>query len=145
MSYMNECVKLLTKIENENESLLLSLPGAETHIEALRKFNDLRKLAFGDNKQSGWKNSLSEFACTYKSIPDITKPLKIHILISHCSEFLEKYANNKGLGFYSEQTGEAIHKKFELIFNKYKIKNIHSENYGIHLKKAVVEFGSGHI
>lgn len=141
----NECVKLLTKIELESESFLLSLPGAETHIEALCKFNVFRKLAFGNNLQTGWKESLNEFEGIYKRIPFITKPLKIHILVAHCSEFLERYGNDKGLGFYSEQTGETIHKKFEPIFNKYKIKNIHSEKYGIHLEKAVVEFGSGHI
>ena len=67
------------------------------------------------------------------------------MLIAHSSEFLDKYGNHKGLGFYSEQTGETIHRNFELFFDKYRIKNIHSEKYGIHLKKAVVEFGSVHI
>ena len=141
----NECVKLLNKIDSEDVSPLLNLPGTKTYIKALQKFNSLRKLAFGTKLESGWKISLNEFACVYKSIPNITKPLKIHILLAHCAEFIEKYGNNKGLGFYSEQTGETIHKKFEPIFNKYKIKNIHSENYGLHLEKAVVEFGSEHI
>ena len=97
----NECVKLLTNIEKENRSLRLSLPGADTHIEALRKFNVLRKLAFGNTIDAGWKISLNEFACAYKSIIGITKPLKIHMLLDHCSEFLEKYSDNKGLVFFS--------------------------------------------
>ena len=141
----NECVKLLTHIEIEHEFLLLSLPGAENHIEALRKFNILRKLAFSNIIDPSWKKSLNEFACAYNNISGISKPLKVHMLIAHSSEFLEKYGNHKGLGFYSEQTGETIHRNFELFFDKYRIKNIHSEKYGIHLKKAVVEFGSVHI
>ena len=48
-------------------------------------------------------------------------------------------------GFIQSKRGKPIHKKFEPIFNKYKIKNIHSENDGLHLEKAVVEFGSEHI
>ena len=76
---------------------------------------------------------------------NITKPLKVHMLLAHCTEFLEKYGSNKGLGFYSEQTGESIPGNFKAIFDKYKLKNIHSENYGKHLDKAVIEFGSVHI
>lgn len=141
----NECVKLLTNIEKDNQSLQLSLPGAETQIEALRKFNVFRTLAFGNTIQPGWKDSLNEFDSAYKNISSISKPLKIHMLLAHSTEFIEKYSNDKGLGFYSEQTGEAIHRNFEAIFIKYKIKNIHSANYGKNLKKAVIEFGSVHI
>ena len=103
------------------------------------------KLAFGNELKPEWKKSLNDFANAYKEIPNITIPLKIHILLAHVVEYLEKYGNNKGLGFYSEQTGEALHQKFEPIFNKYKIKDINADNYGKHLEKAVVDFRSDHI
>ena len=100
---------------------------------------------FGTKLEAEWKKSLNDFAYAYQKIPNITKPLKIHILIAHLCEFIETYGNNKGLGFYSEQTGEAIHHKFETIFAIYCIKNIYSEQYGQNLRKAVVEVSSSHL
>ena len=100
---------------------------------------------FGTQLEAGWKKSLKDFEYAYQKIPNITKPLKVHILIAHLCEFIEKYGKNKGLGFYSEQTGEAIHQKFDTIFAKYCIKNIYSEQYGQNLHKAVVEVSSSHL
>ena len=97
---------------------------------------------FETQLETGWKKSLKEFSYSYQIIPNITKPLKVHILTAHLCEFIEIYGNNKGLGFYSEQTGEAAHQKFEKIFAKYCIKNIYSQKYGQNLRKAVVEFSS---
>ena len=68
---------------------------------------------FGNNLVSGWKKSLQDFEFSHKKIPDITKPLKVHVLTAHVSEFNEQYGKSKALGFYSEQTGEAVHQKFE--------------------------------
>ena len=100
---------------------------------------------FGTTLLQGWENTLSEFKRAYQNILNISRPPKIHILLSHCDEFLKLYGQGKGLGFFSEQTGEAIHKKFEPIFDKYKMKNKHSEQYGPRLRKAVVEFSSLHV
>ena len=138
----NESARLMDKITNDEISCLVNLPEIKPHIEAIRNFNTLRKKAFGQQLESGWKIALDKFNISYKNIPNITKPLKVHILLAHLQEFIEKYGKNKGLGFYSEQTGEAVHQKFEKIFGKYFIKNIISEQYGKHLHKAVVEFSS---
>ena len=140
----NECAKLMNKITADDD-LLSNLKGIERHIKALQILNNLRKQMFGTTLIQGWKTSLIEFNKVYQNIPNITKPVKLHILLSHCDEFLNLYGLGKGLGFFSEQTGEAVHYKFETIFRKYKIKNIHSETYGQRLRKAVVEFSSTHI
>ena len=141
----NECTKLMSKIISGEDSSLTNLSNTEHHIEAIKKFNILRKQVFGLHLEAGWNQSLNDFMFAYKKIPNITKPLKVHILVAHLAEFIEKYGNNKGLGFYSEQTGEAVHQKFETIFAKYCIKNISSDQYGHNLLKAVVEFSSSHI
>ena len=83
---------------------------------------------------------MNKFSHAYQNIPNINSPLKVHVLLAHLCEFIEKYSNGKGLGFYSKQTGEAIHQKFEPVLNKYQIKNIFSEQYGQRLLKAVIEF-----
>ena len=37
----------------------------------------------------------------------------MHILACHVKQFLQKFGKGKGLGFYSEQTGETVHEKFK--------------------------------
>ena len=81
----------------------------------------------------------------YGRIPGISNPLKMHILSAHCKTFISLYGKGKGLGFYSEQTGEAIHKKFDTTFGKYRMKNIKADDYGNYLLRAVIDFSSMHI
>ena len=88
---------------------------------------------FGTKLEAGWKEAIRDFSYAYKQIPNITKPLKVHIVIAHVCDFIKKIGNGRGLGFYSEQTGEALHHNFKTIFNKYHIKNIYSEKYGQNL------------
>ena len=133
------------KIDNSEETILSGLSGVVHHVKAIKDLNTVRMKVFGNNLVSGWKKSLQDFEFSYKKIPDITKPLKVHVLTAHVSDFIEQYGKSKALGFYSEQTGEAVHQKFESIFSKYAIKNIYCDKYGQNLYKAVVEFSSSHI
>ena len=116
----------MNKIESDCTQLSY-LPGTRYHIDALKKLNNVRKQVFGTELGSTWKTSLREFEVAYTNIPNITKPLKVHVLLAHCKEFIVTYGKGKGLGFFSEQTGESIHQKFKPIFERYKIKNIDSE------------------
>ena len=105
----------------------------------------LEKKVFGNKLEAGWNKAIMDFSYDYKPILNITKPLKIHIVIAHVCDFIENFGNGRGLGFYSEQTGLALHKKFESIFSEYRIKYIYSEIYGQKLYNAVVEFRSIHL
>ena len=137
----NECTTLMNKIESDCTQLSY-LPSTRYHIDAMKKLNNVRKQVFGTELGSTWKTSLREFEVAYRNIPNITKPLKVHVLLAHCKEFIVRYGKGKGLGFFSEQTGESIHQKFKPIFERYKIKNTDSEKYGSHLLDAVVAFSS---
>ena len=89
---------------------------------------------------------MDEFKNIYLELENITVPPKVHILFNHVEEYISKFGiDQKGLGFYSEQTGESVHQKFEQTFSKYKIENTNAENYGLRLRKIVVEFSSLHI
>ena len=105
----------------------------------------MRLSIFGNELKEDWKQCLDLFFNTYRNFPNITRPLKLYILSAHTNEFIEKLSIGKGLGFYSEQIGEAIHRDFEKIFIKHNIKDIDHDNYGKHLKKAVTEFSSLHL
>ena len=135
----------MDKIDSGEECCLSKLSDIECHIEPIKQFNNVRKKVFGNNLEAGWKKAIRDFSYAYKQIPNITKPLKVHIVIAHVCDFIEKYGNGRGLGFYSVQTGEALHHKFETIFDKYYIKNIYSKKYGQNLYKAVVKFSSFHL
>ena len=137
----NECATLMNKIESDCTQLS-DLPGINYHIDALKKFNNVRKQVFGTELGVTWETSLREFKVAFTNIPNITKPLKVHVLLAHCKEFIDRYGKGKGLGFFSEQTGESIHQKFEPIFQRYKIDNTDSEKYGYHLLDAVVTFST---
>ena len=108
----NECATLMNKIESDCTQLSY-LPGTRYHIDALKKLNNVRKQVFGTELGSTWKTSLREFEVAYTNIPNITKPLKVHVLLAHCKEFIVRYGKGKGLGFFSKQTGESIHQKFK--------------------------------
>ena len=101
----NECSKLMGKIDSCEKTILSGLPGVAHHLKAIKNLNTVRIKVFGNNLVSGWKKSLQDFEFSHKKIPDITKPLKVHVLTAHVSEFNEQYGKSKSLGFYSEQTG----------------------------------------
>ena len=142
----NECAKLMTKISSSTDvQPLLTLPGIEAHIEAIKKFNSVRVNVFGNILHENWNDIIDKFVLAYGRIPGISNPLKMHILSAHCKTFITLYGKGKGLGFYSEQTGEAIHKKFDTTFGKYRMKNIKADDYGNYLLRAVIDFSSMHI
>ena len=139
----NECSKLMTKICDDKFNI--NIPALKNHLIAIKKFNDVRKKMLGNELKKGWEQSIKDFHKAYNEVPKITKPLKAHILFAHCEEYIKIYGRYKGLGFYSEQTGEAIHQKFETVFTKYKIKNINDNQFGERLRRAVVEFSSTYL
>ena len=73
----------------------------------------------------------------------VTITLKMHVLIVHieqCLQFLEE-----GLGTWSEQEGESVHREFIRYRSKYKINMIENPRFSENLRRAVVEFASKNI
>ena len=89
----------MNKITAEEESLS-KLPEIEHHIKALKIFNKLRIQMFGTTLIQGWEKTLKEFNIAYLNIPNISKLPKIHIILSHCEEFINLYGEGKGLGYF---------------------------------------------
>lgn len=110
-------------------------------VMALKSLNKLVDSCFTTEKVHGdYKKYLLEFENNYKAT-GLPLTLKVHVLIEHlenCLSFLDGY----GLGRFSEQTGEGIHREFLNHWNRFKINNIFHENYGKQLKRAVVDMSS---
>ena len=62
---------------------------------------------------------------------DISVTLKVHLLIQHTKQCLELLGNNVGLGIWSEQAGEAIHREFLKHWDRYKVKSLDYIDVGI--------------
>ena len=67
---------------------------------------------------------------------------KIHILVSHLVPFIKH--NLIGLGVFAEQAVESAHHHHFKVWKRYKRRLDHQE-YGVQLKKSVVQFGVGNI
>lgn len=76
---------------------------------------------------------------------NVTETLKIHVLLEHLEECLHFLDGHDGLGIWSEQSGESIHRIFLNFWGKRKINMMNNEHYSTNLKKAVVEFSSLHL
>ena len=68
---------------------------------------------------------------------------KMHLLIEHLPEVLEKYG--MGTALLNESAGESLHADFDRHYQGYIIKNINTVQYQTKLLKAVTSYNSGHI
>ena len=75
----------------------------------------------------------------------LSETLKMHYILHHIPPHALHYLHGAGLGLWSEQAGESIHRVFLKYWEKYKTNNIHDPAYGDKLKRAVVEFSSQHL
>lgn len=145
----NDCRKLL----NEADKLLDPEIYSEVGILALVPFvsvfksmNNLVQCCFSGklSVKHDIDRCLKELQKALLGIPtSIT--LKLHVLLRHIKQGLEYLGDGNGLGLWSEQAGESVHREFKKYWEKYKVKALDHPNFAERLKKAVIEFSSDHI
>ena len=82
-------------------------------LKAFRSFNRVVSLCFGMTLGVGYMAAIKEFKKDYLEL-GITVTPKAHIVFQHITEFLQivntqNYNEPVGLGYYSEQSFEALH------------------------------------
>ena len=75
---------------------------------------------------------------------ELSETLKLHVILHHLEDSV-RCLNGEGLGLWSEQAGESIHRSFLTYWDRYKINLISDPSYGERLKLAVIEFSSKHV
>ena len=75
---------------------------------------------------------------------DVSLSLKLHVLFCHLEKSLD-YLKGYGLGVWSEQAGESIHREFFKFWNYYKINCMENVSYSTNLLRAVIAFSSRHL
>lgn len=115
-------------------------------VSVFKSMNKVVESCFSTKKYgsvSDLAKNIDELKKTFKAI-DVSETLKIHVALHHLQHCLH-FLGNDGLGLWSEQAGESIHREFLKYWGRYKINNIEDKNYKAQLKKAVIEFSSTHI
>ena len=74
----------------------------------------------------------------------ITVTPKVHLLETHASEFLEMMGGEHGLGYYSEQAMESMHKDLKKEWQGEKLDENHP-NYPEKLCKTTVRVSGKHL
>lgn len=109
--------------------------------EVLTLFSLVIDSCFGLELNSMFKENIRKFSISWLNAKLPATP-KFHIIKYHVEQFCEMV--NRGLGFYTEQTTEAVHHDFGNIWKKYKVPQI-SDVYGTKLLRAVCEYNCSHI
>ena len=111
----NQCNSLLNKVDKleakmREQNLLVK---GQQFIDAFHLFREVKEsLVLGKKLLPDYKQKISDFAEAYRQLPGASWTPKIHILVRHVSEFLERQGGERGLGHWSEEAFEAMHYDF---------------------------------
>ena len=86
---------------------------------------------------------IEELKSAFKST-GLSETLKSHVALNHIEHSLF-FLGCSGLGLWSEQAGESIHREFLKFWSRYQINTIDDSSYGERLHRAVVDFSSHHL
>ena len=110
-------------------------------------FNAVVDSSFSNFVEEGWVDAIAKFCTSYRALDGITYPPKYHLVESHLEQFLRRrWAQNSdyegyGLGYWSEQQFEAVHKQFTDSWSRFKLGKDH-EQYGEALLTCVMSYNA---
>lgn len=145
----NACRKLLKEADRLTDPVFYRDAGIfkiMPYIAAFKAMNKVVNCCFTSGKVGDSLDSyIEELKNALKSIENLSETLKIHVILSHVKEGFQYIDGNNGLGCWSEQSSESIHRDFLKFWERYKVNGLHRETYLSNLLKAVIEFSSLHI
>ena len=133
-------------------------------VDCLEAFREVQLACFGYTLDPNWRATLAKFDITFLHLHthhSFSESTKIHMIRSHLSEFIE--FSGQSIGSFSEQELgnqkffiglstesfllflENSHSHFEMIWNRYKVKDRSNPNYVINLLAAVLKYNSDNI
>lgn len=143
----NACRRLLKEADKLNSpEILVKVDELQLlpFVRAMKAMNKIVECSFSTQKVGPeLGKNVEELNSVFKAT-GLTKTLKIHVTLEHLLQCIQ-FVNGNGLGMWSEQAGESIHREFMKFWDKYKINALNSPQYLSRLKTAVVEFSSSHL
>lgn len=115
-------------------------------LQSLRQFRKVQEACFGQYLQEGYEQTIQEFSKMYKSLDNMTITPKVHIVEHHLSDFFKEMGEAKyGLGWYSEQSFEAMHHDMMQEWERVKISDPNHPDFGPKLLKFVLGYNARHM
>jgi hypothetical protein len=143
----NPCRKLLKEADHLNDPEVLGDVSPICIVPFISAFKAMNKVVHdcfsARQVSSELDKDIEELKKAFKAT-GVSETLKVHMLLHHVKHSLH-FLGKRGLGLWSEQAGESIHREFLKYWERHKINMIDDPGYGTRLQKAVVEFSSRHI
>lgn len=144
----NACRMLIKNADGLNDPEIYKEAGPfrlQPFIATFKAMNKIVETCFSTKKAdtSELDKNLRELRTAFDST-GVSKTLKIHVLLDHLKDGL-LYLSNDGLGVWSEQAGESVHREFSMYWERFKINAINDPSFVERLFKAVVTFSSQHL
>ena len=138
----NDCRDLLKK--KSLDELARRIPrDLIKFLRAFHTFGGVVESCFSQTLQPGYQDKISLFQKEYLSLGVSVIP-KAHIVFLHIKDFIESRDGPRvGLGVYSEQAFEALHRDFLKVWQRFQVSHL-NPNFGTKLLKAVQFYNSRH-
>ena len=140
----NECKKLLDNIP-VLEQICVDMSASQKVwkiVSAFKSFKSVVESCFGQELKPSFGEDIAKFTGDYMAIGIRITP-KVHIVMDHVSEFCSSW--NCGLGRFSEQSSEGVHREFRRYWERHLIKDTSATRYGPNLLQTVLEYTATHI
>ena len=139
----NDCNKVLRNLE----SLMEVLPQEfSLFMDTMSAFKNVIDSCFGYVLDPFYKQVLERFRTSMKKLNEqfnVSITNKFHVICVHLEEFCDLVS--QGLGMFSEQETESSHSSFDKLLDRYRVKDINSDVYGIQYFKAVMNYNSNNV
>lgn len=144
----NACRKLLREADKLEDPEIYDEVGIfkiQPFIASFKAMNTIVDIYFTTNivNITNINKHLTALRRAFQST-NVSQTLKIHVILDHLEQGLI-HLNYDGLGLWSEQAGESIHREFLKFWDRFKINIIDDPTFSARLKKAVVTFSSQHL
>lgn len=138
----NDCRELLKK--KSLDELEKRIPGELLQfVKVLRSFSEVVASCFSTHLSSDFNEKIASFRTEYLKLGLSVIP-KAHMVFVHIGDFYKLGTFKKvGLGVYSEQAFEALHRDFLKVWRRYEVSPL-NPRYGSSLLKAVQFYNSCH-
>lgn len=146
----NACRKLLKEADALSDKKIYETVGPLALVPYICAFKAMDKMVHScfSTERRGSADELTKVITELQKAILSTKvsvTLKLHVIFEHVEQTLKLLRNFEGLGKWSEQAGESVHREFLNFWEKYKINLINDSSYSGRLKAATVQFSSFHI
>ena len=136
----NACRKLLKNVARLEA---LNIPEKyKKFVTTFNSFNNVVSACYGNKLDEDYLQKIKIFAEDYFRLGISITP-KVHAVIYHIPEFCEM--TGRGLGPWSEQTGESVHSDFNKMWKLFKVNKEDTKMYGDSLLRAVQMYNSQHL